>query len=144
MAEWSTLFLNVRVICRLLGRKPHRPPNRSRAPCRGLPHSRGLLAPLVLPVLLDGLFDVLLSSRSAQWRAGQEVAISALFALIFFATRVAIFGAVVLHLLSQRTVLSQLLSPPLQLSYFGLLPAVYCLNLFWFAKICQGIVRVLQ
>ena len=37
-----------------------------------------------------------------------------------------------------------LLSPALLISYLGLLPAVYGLNVFWFSKICGGIARVLS
>ena len=94
MAEWSTLFLNVRIIYRQLGKT--------------------------------------------------ETAISGLFALTFFVTRIVAFGGLLLHLLSQLAELKQLLSLPLQVSYFGLLPAMYCLNLFWFYKICQGVARVLS
>jgi len=94
MGEWSTLFLNVRVIYRLLGRT--------------------------------------------------EMLVSVAFALVFFLTRVVVFGLVVLQFWSQLAPLRQLLSPSLQLSYLGLLPLVYGLNLFWFAKICSGIIRVLR
>lgn len=73
-----------------------------------------------------------------------ETAVSALFALTFFVTRVAIFGALVLQIFSQRHWLRPLLPTPLLVSYFALLPALYGLNLFWFAKIVQGVVRVLQ
>ena len=70
--------------------------------------------------------------------------VSASFAVVFFLTRVVIFGLLVAHLVSQRQELALLLSPSLRLSYFGLLPALYGLNLWWFGKICSGIARVLQ
>ena len=73
-----------------------------------------------------------------------EVLVSAGFALTFFVTRIILFGALVLHILTQYSQLALLLSWPLQISYFGLLPAVYGLNWFWFLKICQGIARVLR
>ena len=94
MAEWSTLFLDIRVIYRLLDK--------------------------------------------------EEMLVSAAFALTFFATRIVVFGVLLLQLFSQLSELRQLLSPPLQLSYFGLLPAVYGLNVFWMSKIVQGILRVLR
>ncbi len=40
--------------------------------------------------------------------------------------------------------MASLLPPAALLSYFGLLPAVYALNWFWFVKICQGIAKVLR
>lgn len=94
MGEWSTLFLNLRVIYKLVGRK--------------------------------------------------ELAISALFALLFFLTRVVVFGALAAHLLTQASELRHVLPLPQQISYLGLLPALYGLNLFWFYKICVNVMRTLN
>ena len=59
-------------------------------------------------------------------------------------TRIVALGLLLAHLFSQLPYLARLLSPAVQLSYFGLLPAVYGLNLFWFSRICTGIARVLR
>ena len=91
MGEWSTFFLNARVICKLLGRK--------------------------------------------------ELAVSALFALLFFFTRVVVFGALAAHFIAQASELRLLLPIGGQVSYLVLLPALYGLNLFWFWKICVGVMR---
>jgi hypothetical protein len=94
LGETSTLFLNVRIIYRSLGK--------------------------------------------------QEIWVSTCFALTFFLTRVVCFGLLIVQLFSQRTHLLLLLSLPLKISYFLLLPSAYCLNLYWFGKICRGIARVLS
>ena len=93
MGEWSTFFLNVRLIYRLLD-------------C-------------------------------------EEMLVSALFALLFFLTRVVVFGLLAIQLVTQAPDLIRLLHAPQQISYLILLPAMYGLNLFWFYKIVLGIARVL-
>ena len=100
----------------------------------------------IFPLLLMAEWSTLLLNIRVIYRllGKTEMVVSALFALTFFITRIVIFGALVLHMFSQASSLMQLLPAPLQVSYFGLLPAVYGLNLFWFTKICQGILRVLQ
>ena len=100
----------------------------------------------IFPLLLMGEWSTLLLNLRVIYRllGRSEVAISALFALTFFLTRIVIFGALVLHLFSQYDALTALMPPSLQLSYFVLLPAVYCLNCFWFAKIVSAALRVLR
>lgn len=100
----------------------------------------------VFPLLLMAEWSTLLLNARVIYRllGRTETLVSALFALTFFVTRIVVFGALLLHLFSQFSELSALLPPMLQLSYFGLLPAVYGLNWFWFTKIVGGIMRVLQ
>ena len=64
---------------------------------------------------------------------------SAAFAVTFIATRVVIFGALVGHLLLNQRAARQLLSPPLQLSYLVLVPAMWALNLFWSTKVIAAV-----
>ena len=70
--------------------------------------------------------------------------VSACFALSFALTRVVVMGLLVAHLLASWRDARVLLSPGLQLSYLGGLPAMYCLNLWWFNKIVDASRRALS
>ena len=74
----------------------------------------------------------------------KELLISSLFAFTFFATRIVMFGLLVAQIFSHYSLLTTLLLPQLQLSYFVLLPSLYCLNCYWFAKIFLSVMRVVK
>ena len=74
----------------------------------------------------------------------KEIWASVLFALTFFLSRVLALGWLVLHLLSNFEAVQARLDPLLQFSYLGLLPALYCLNLYWFVAICRSVAKVLK
>ena len=73
-----------------------------------------------------------------------ELYASSLFASTFFLTRIVTFGLLVVQLFSHAGDLTLLLSTPLLVSYLILLPALYCLNCYWFYKIFQSVLRVFQ
>merc|ERR1719240_1018787 len=120
-------------------------------------HHAGYLAMLVLnkdtlwvnwafPVLYCGEWStIFLNARGAcRLLDRPDLVWSALFALSFFFTRVVVLGFLVAHLFSQAALLYQLLSAPLLVSYLGLVPAMYALNLFWFKKIAASVHTVLS
>lgn len=72
----------------------------------------------------------------------KEILISAAFAATFTVTRVIVLGMLIHHILSHTAELRELLSPLLQISYLGLLPAVYAMNLWWFYKILTTIAKM--
>jgi hypothetical protein len=72
-----------------------------------------------------------------------ELWVSACFALSFAVTRVLVMGLLVAHILASWRDARVLLSPALQISYLGGLPAMYCLNLWWFNKIVDASRRAL-
>lgn len=99
-----------------------------------------------LPVLnLGELSTVFLNLRAMSRLLGKkETWASVLFALTFFLSRVLALGWLVLHLFSNFEAVQARLDPLLQFSYLGLLPALYCLNLYWFVAICRSVAKVLK
>jgi hypothetical protein len=93
------------------------------------------------PVLLMGEWSTLLLDVRAICRllSRTEKLVSAAFAVVFCLTRILALGALLVHLWSQRPMLSKLLEPQLQFSYFVLLPFVYCLNWYWFCQIAEQV-----
>jgi hypothetical protein len=72
-----------------------------------------------------------------------ELWVSALFAVTFFVSRVVVLGWGVAHLFSDVGGVQARLTPILQVSFLGLLPALYCLNLYWFYAVCISVRKVL-
>ena len=66
-----------------------------------------------------------------------------LFAATFFLGRIVLMGAFVAKLLLEVPLVRERLSAQLQVSYLGLVPVMYSLNLYWFGKIVAGVRRAL-
>mmetsp|Transcript_14575 Transcript_14575/g.24263 ORF Transcript_14575/g.24263 Transcript_14575/m.24263 type:complete len:283 (-) Transcript_14575:205-1053(-) len=99
----------------------------------------------IFPLLYYGeLSTVFLNIRAICKELGTPVLVaSALFALSFFATRVLVFGATIVHLFWNISTVLLLLSPSLQFSYLVMLPLLYLLNIYWFRGICRNVRRML-
>jgi hypothetical protein len=98
------------------------------------------------PVMYAGELSTLFLNVRLVYRAlgATEQWASIAFAAAFFSTRVLLFGLLVAHLVLNADALRALLSPPLRVSYLGLLPLLYALNLFWWGQICKAIARILS
>ena len=98
------------------------------------------------PVMYAGELSTLFLNVRLVYRAlgASEQWASIAFAAAFFSTRVLLFGLLVAHLVLNADALRALLSPPLRVSYVGLLPLLYALNLFWWGQICKAIARILS
>jgi hypothetical protein len=96
------------------------------------------------PVLYIGeLSTVFLDARLLYRKFDmEEVWASAAFALTFAVTRIVLMGVLVVHLLSSYHEAFSLLGPMHRVSYLGGVPAMYCLNWFWFTKIVAAALKV--
>ena len=97
------------------------------------------------PVMYAGELSTFFLNVRLMYRAlgVTELWASVAFAAAFFTTRVLLFGALVAHLALNAAALRTLLGPPLRVSYLGLLPLLYGLNLFWWYQICKGIQKIM-
>ncbi|KAL1496071.1 hypothetical protein AB1Y20_014698 [Prymnesium parvum] len=73
-----------------------------------------------------------------------EMWVSASFAVTFAVTRVLLMGLLVVHVFRSYPYIRSLLGLSMQLSYLVGLPAMYCLNLYWFSKVLQGMRKTLR
>ena len=97
------------------------------------------------PVMYAGELSTFFLNVRLMYRAlgVTELWASVAFAAAFFTTRVLLFGLLVAHLALNAVALHTLLGPPLRVSYLGLLPLLYGLNLFWWYQICKAIQKIM-
>ena len=98
------------------------------------------------PVLYIGELSTFFLNTRLLYRKFEvpELWASACFALSFALTRIFLMGGLVLHLLASYQAALTLLGPALRVSYLGGIPAMYCLNLFWFSKIVANVRKTLR
>ncbi len=99
----------------------------------------------IFPVLYAGEFSTVFLNLRVIVRAFDrpDFAVSAAFLVAFFLSRVVLMGLAVGQLVSLRASLYVLLDPYVLFSYLCVVPCLYLLNLYWFAKICRSALCVL-